>query len=91
MSITVKISGHTKQLQSGQKYCFDYKPGMTIKDIFKGLSSRTGPDFSKTVYDEKNDIMNENMVVYVNSREIRMLCYTGTILQDGDIITIMPP
>ncbi len=35
--------------------------------------------------------MNENMVVYVNSKEIRMLCYTGTILQDGDIITIMPP
>ncbi len=91
MGITVKISGYSEQPPGGLKYCFSFKPGMTVKDIFKSLSSHIGPNFSNAVYDEKNDIMNEKMVVYVNSKEIRTLCYTGTILQDGDIITIMPP
>ena len=91
MAIIVKISGYSEQPPGGLKYCFDFKHGMTVKDIFKSLSSHVGPDFSNAVYDEKNDIMNENMVVYVNSKEIRTLCYTGTVLQDGDVITIMPP
>ena len=91
MSIIVKISGYSKQPPGGLKYCFSFKPGMTIKDILKSLSTRTGPDFSDAVYDEKNDTMNEDMVVYVNGKEIRALCYIYTVLRDGDVITIMPP
>lgn len=91
MSIIVKISGYPEQPPGGLKYCFDFKSGMTIKDIFKSLSSHVGPDFSNAVFDEKNEIMNEKMVVYVNSKEFRTLCYTDTVLQDGDVITIMPP
>ena len=91
ISIVVKISGYPEQPPGGLKYCFDFTDGMTIKDLFKSLSSNLGPDFSDTVYDKKNDKMNENMVVYINSKEIRALCYTGTMLQDGDVITIMPP
>jgi molybdopterin converting factor small subunit len=91
IAIIVKISGYAEQPPGGLKYCFDFKEGMTMKDLFISLTSHLGPDFSNSVYDKKNDKMNENMVVYINDKEIRALCYTGTLLHDGDVITIMPP
>lgn len=91
MPVTVKIVGYAKRLFDRPEYCFEYKPGMTVKDVFIRLSGHAGPDFSTIVYDVKSSLMNENIVVFVNSREIRSLCGTATVLQDGDVITIMPP
>ncbi len=91
MPVTVKIVGYAKRLFDRPEYCFEHKPDMTVKDVFVLLSGHAGPDFSGVIYDVKNELMNENIVVFVNSREIRSLCGTATTLRDGDVITIMPP
>ncbi|HEY3421607.1 MAG TPA: MoaD/ThiS family protein [Methanocellaceae archaeon] len=91
MSIPVTIIGHAKRLFDSPEYDLEYTPGMTVRDVFVQLSRHSGPDFARAIYDVKNDLMNESIVVFVNSREIRTLCGMGTILKDGDEVTLMPP
>ena len=91
MSVQVTIIGNAKRCFDSQEYDISYEPDMTVRDIFVKLSRHAGPDFASAVYDVGNDLMNESIVVFVNSREIRLLCGMGTILNDGDVITIMPP
>lgn len=91
MSILVKIIGHAKRLFDNAEYYLEYKPGMTVRDVFVQLSGYSGPDFAQAIYDVKNGLMNESIVVFVNSREIRTLCGMETMLKDGDEVTLMPP
>lgn len=91
MPIAVKVVGYAKRLFDSPGYCFAFKQGMTVRDIFKLLAGHAGPDFKSAIYDVDNGTMNEDIVVFVNSREIRTLCGMGTVLQDSDVITIMPP
>lgn len=91
MSIPVKIVGYAKRLFDSPEYDLEYAPDMTVRDVFVLLSRHAGPDFARAIYDVKSDLMNESIVMFVNSREIRSLCGLGTILKDGDVVTLMPP
>lgn len=91
MSISVKIVGYAKRIFDSPEYDIEYTPDMTVRDVFIQLSRHAGHDFAQAIYDVKNDLMNESIVVFVNSREIRTLCGMGTILKDEDVVTLMPP
>jgi molybdopterin synthase sulfur carrier subunit len=43
------------------------------------------------IYDAGSGRVNEHIAVFVNSREIRSLDGPDTKLEDGDVITILPP
>ncbi len=89
--IRVDIVGHARDLFDRPSRSFDYKPGMTVRSLFKELSKHSGPGFSREIYDLKSGRMNEHIAVFVNSREIRSLEGPDTKLKDGDAITILPP
>jgi molybdopterin synthase sulfur carrier subunit len=91
MPVRVYIVGYARELFDRPNYLLDVKPGMTVRDLFKELSKHSGPDFSRAIYDLKSDRMNEHITAFVNSREIRSLEGPDTKLNDGDVITILPP
>lgn len=91
MPVWVNVIGHARDVFDRPSYVFGVKPGMTVRDLFQELSRHASPDFGKAIYDINNDLMNEHIAVFVNSREIRSLDGPDTKLKDGDVITIFPP
>ncbi|CAJ37227.1 ThiS/MoaD sulfur transfer protein [Methanocella arvoryzae MRE50] len=70
---------------------FQFRPGMTMRDLFAELSQFGRQGFEKAIYDPRTGRMNEYLAVFVNSREIRSLDGLDTRLTGGDTVTIMPP
>lgn len=91
MSVIVDIVGHASDLFSRPHYTFDAKPGLTLKGVLEKLSEFAGSDFPKRIYDTATGSMNEHIVIFVNAREARSLRGPDTVLNDGDVVTIMPP
>ena len=91
MAVTVVLVGAARELFGRPSYTVDLKPGMTIRGLFEELSRSSGPGFEGKIYDVHNGRMNEHIVVFINSREIRSLEGLDTRLKEGDVITILPP
>jgi molybdopterin synthase sulfur carrier subunit len=91
MPVRADIVGYARGLFDRPSYHFNVKPGMTVRDLLKELSGHASPDFSHAIYDVRSDRLNEHIVIFVNSREIRALEGPDTKLKDGDVITILPP
>lgn len=91
MPLRVNIVGYARSLFDRPSYQFDVKPGMTVRDLFEELSRHSSSDYNKNIYDTASGRMNEHIVVFVNSKEIRSLDGPDTKLKDGDVITILPP
>jgi molybdopterin converting factor small subunit len=89
--IKVDVIGSAVTVLSQRLYEFDALPRMTLRDVLVGLSREGGPDFSEKVYDAETGKMNEYLTVFVNSREARSLKGPDTVLEPGDVVTIMPP
>jgi molybdopterin converting factor small subunit len=64
---------------------------MTLRDLLAVLSEGAGQAYWKAIYDKVADRMNEYLTVFVNSREVRSLRGLDTILEQVDVVTIMPP
>jgi sulfur-carrier protein len=89
--IKVDIIGAAAEV-FGRRSCeIGARPGMTIRDLLTELARDAGPGFREKVYDRETDKMNEHLTVFVNSREARSLRGPDTILERGDVVTIMPP
>ena len=91
MSVTVDIVGYARSLFSRPHYTFDAKPGLTLKGVMEQLSEFAGPNFGKRIYDVATGSLNEHIAVFVNAREARSLKGLDTALNDGDVVTILPP
>ena len=91
MPVSVDIVGYARSLFSRPHYTFDAKPGLTLKSLMEQLSKFAGPDFKKRIYDGATGSMNEHIAVFINAREARSLRGLETPLNDGDVVTILPP
>jgi molybdopterin converting factor small subunit len=89
--IKVDVIGSAATVLPRRSYEVDSRPGLTLRDVLVLLSRDAGPGFREKVYDPATGKMNEYLTVFVNSREARSLAGPGTILEPGDVITIMPP
>ncbi len=91
MPVRVDLVGSARDLFDRPSYLFDVRRGMTVGDLLRELSRHAGPDYSAKIYDIASGKVNEYIVIFVNSREIRALEGPDTRLKDGDVITILPP
>ena len=91
MPVSVDIVGYARSLFGRPHYAFDAKPGLTLKGVMERLSKLAGPGFGKRIYDAATGSMNEHIAVFVNAREARSLKGLDTKLNDGDVVTILPP
>jgi molybdopterin converting factor small subunit len=89
--IKVNVIGSAASVLPRRTYEIDARPGLTLRDVLVLLSRDAGPGFREKVYDPSGGKMNEYFTVFVNSREARSLAGLDTILQPGDVITMMPP
>ena len=89
--VSVKIIGSARNLFDSPSYTIEVKTGMTMRDLLAGLSKHAGIDFASAVYDIHTGKMNEYIVVFVNSKEIRTLEGLDTKLKEGDVVTVLPP
>lgn len=89
--IIVNIIGSAASVLPRRSYEFEARPGMTLRDVLALLSCDAGPGFRDKVYDRESGKMNEYLAVFINSREARSLAGPETVLEPGDVITIMPP
>jgi len=83
--------GSARGLFDRPSYLFNAKDGMTVRGILEELSKHAGHDYRMKIYDTASGKVNEYIVIFVNSREIRALEGPDTRLKDGDVITILPP
>lgn len=91
MPVSVDIVGYARSLFDRSSYSFDARPGLTLKRLLEELSKMARPDFRKRIYDVTTGKMNEHIAVFVNAREARSLKGLDTELNDGDVVTILPP
>jgi hypothetical protein len=93
MSGTIKVSiiGFANTVFGRRSYEIAARPGMTLRDLLAELSRDAGPDFRERVYDTETGRMNEHLSVFIGPREARSLCGPDTLLQPGELITIMLP
>jgi sulfur-carrier protein len=89
--IKVNVVGSAATVFRRRSYEVDARPGMTLRDLLTILAADAGPDYRAKVYDPETGRMNEHLAVFVNSREARTLKGPDTVLEPGDVITIMPP
>jgi molybdopterin synthase sulfur carrier subunit len=89
--IKVDVIGSAATVLPRRAYEVDAQPGMTLRDLLFQLSREGGPGFGEKVYDRGTGKMNEYLTVFVNSREARSLEGLDTVLEPGDVVTIMPP
>lgn len=89
--IMVNIVGSAATVFNRKSCEADARPGMTLRDLLAGLATGAGPGYGAKVYDPATGLVNEHLVVFVNSREARTLRGPDTALQQGDVVTIMPP
>ncbi len=89
--VSIKIIGSAGSLFDSPSYTVEVKPGMTMRELLAWLSRHAGVDFAGAVYDIHTDKMNEYIVVFVNTKEIRTLDGLDTKLKEGDVITVLPP
>lgn len=91
MPVCVDIVGYARSLFDRPRYSFEARQGFTLKGLMEELSKIAKPDFRKRFYDAATGKMNEHIAVFVNSREARSLRGLDTELNDGDVVTILPP
>jgi len=64
----------------------------TVRDLLRRLSDKVGPRFQKVVFESKDlHILSRNMFIIINGRNIMQLNGLDTRLQNGDVISIVPP
>jgi molybdopterin synthase sulfur carrier subunit len=89
--IKVNVIGSAATVLPQRLYELEARPGLTLRDVILWLSREGGPGFREKVYDRETGKMNGYMTVFVNSREARSLKGPDTVLEPGDVVTIMPP
>jgi MoaD family protein len=91
MPVHVDIIGYFRALFDRSSYDLELKPGMALRNVLKELSAHSGPDFYKKIYDPVAGRINEHIAIFVNAKEARSLQGLDTELNDGDVVTILPP
>jgi sulfur-carrier protein len=91
MPVCVEIVGYARSLFSRPSFTLDAKPDLTLKGLMEELSKHASAGFGKRIYDASTGRMNEHIAVFVNAREARSLQGLDTRINDGDLVTILPP
>jgi molybdopterin converting factor small subunit len=89
--IRVNIIGTAATVFDRRSCEADARPGIRLRDLLSILSESAGPDYKEKVYDRDTGKMNEYLAVFINAREARSLQGPDTILEAGDVVTILPP
>lgn len=62
----------------------------TVRDLLSELAVRY-PRFGQIVFDMKAQKLTERVSIFLNGRHLELVNGLGTKLNDGDILTLVPP
>ena len=88
MFVTVRGHGDIKRIIGSEKRRIELDGGATVRDLVLKLGGRVGR--SESVLLGAHELVDSDLVVLVNGRNIRTLDGIDTVLNEGDLVTFMP-
>jgi MoaD family protein len=89
MAITVKFLGALRHVSGVESLCLDYKENVCVRIVINELIEER-PELSRSLIDHQVQDPRLNALMLVNGREISVLSGLDTVLQDGDVLVIIP-
>ena len=88
MFVTVRGHGDIKRIIGSGKRRLELDGGARVRDLILELGGRVGR--SESVLLGVHELVDSDLVVLVNGRNIRALDGIDTVLREGDLVTFVP-
>ncbi len=90
MIITLKSFANIRDVIGTERADIELPRGATLTRLFELLSRRYGQDFDNQIRDKATKQL-VPFLILVNDKTYRSTADMGTVLADGDVVTIMIP
>lgn len=93
MKVSVRLFTTLREIIGKREEILDFPEAdtVTIDKVLEKLAEKYGRDFTEYVYDSKTGVVKDFLQFLVNGRSATTLEGLNTILEDGDVLAIIPP
>lgn len=90
ISVRVRAIGPIRRILGARELDISLEAGMTAESLLRHLNQRYGDVLAPWVTDGEGRITGQYVRILVNGRDLFVLDGLGTILRDGDVVSIIP-
>ena len=91
ISVTVKVLGPLIKIVGGSSFPLELAPGTTIREMLDQVFEMYGEPMIDEVMNKERTDLAPYYKVLVNGRNSKLMHYMDTVLEDGQVVHIMPP
>ena len=91
ISVTVKVLGPLINIVGGSSFTLELAPGTTIREMLDQVFETYGEPMIVEVMNEERTDLAPYYKVLVNGRNSKLMHYMDTVLENGQVVHIMPP
>lgn len=91
INVTVKVMGPLIKITGGSTISIELPDESTVWDLLDVLFERFGEEMKNEVMEEGGLDLAPYYKVLINGRNSKLMEYLETVLEDGQVVHVMPP